>query len=229
MGVILAIECSQRQGGVSVRGRDGIVRTALLESASGVDDQLLPEIDRLLCASGDCPADISLVGASIGPGGFTGLRITIATVKMLAKACQCDVVGVPTASIAAVQWRGTHPGDAPVAVALATKRGETWLTVVDGSGHHIEQGQQVDAPTAQRVLGACGVHVLLADETLPEAFQAVAQSIGATIEPLWCTSEACLALTEQAHAAGQLSDVESLIPLYPRAPEAVRVFQPPSR
>jgi tRNA threonylcarbamoyladenosine biosynthesis protein TsaB len=229
VGVTLAIECSQRQGGVSVRGRDGIVRTALLESASGVDDQLLPEIDRLLCASGDRPADISLVGASIGPGGFTGLRITIATVKMLAKACQCDVVGVPTASIAAAQWRGTHPDEAPVAVALATKRGETWLTVVDGSGHHIEQGQQVDAPTAQRVLRACGAHVLLADEALPEAFQAAAQSIGATIEPLGCTSEVCLALTERALAAGQLSDVESLIPLYPRAPEAVRVFQPPSR
>lgn len=229
MGVTLAIECSQRQGGVSVRGRDGIVRTALLESASGVDDQLLPEIDRLLCASGDRPADISLVGASIGPGGFTGLRITIATVKMLAKSCQCDVVGVPTASIAAAQWWGTHPDDAPVAVALATKRGETWLTVVDGSGHHIEQGQQVDAPTAQRVLGARGAHVLLADEALPEAFRAAAHSIGATIEPLGCTSEACLALTEQALAAGQLSDVESLIPLYSRAPEAVRVFQPPSR
>ncbi|MBT5658326.1 MAG: hypothetical protein HOI89_11150, partial [Phycisphaerae bacterium] len=47
MSITLAIECSQRGGGVALRDASGLVHTAELTSASGVDDRLMTEVDQL--------------------------------------------------------------------------------------------------------------------------------------------------------------------------------------
>ncbi|MCH2141417.1 MAG: tRNA (adenosine(37)-N6)-threonylcarbamoyltransferase complex dimerization subunit type 1 TsaB [Phycisphaerales bacterium] len=228
MGVTLGIECSQRQSSVAVRGSDGVVRSAILESASGIDDQLLIQIDSLIRAVGAGPQDLSLVGASLGPGGFTGLRISLATAKMLAKTCRCDLVGVPTAAVAVHTWRAKAQShaDVVVGVALATKRSETWLAIA-GGGNVVQQGQVVDEDGLGHHLQASKATILLADDTFPEALRQVAHCAGATVQLLECSSSACLELAEAQWRNGHTVAPEALVPLYPREPEAVRVFQGP--
>ncbi|MCH2141290.1 MAG: tRNA (adenosine(37)-N6)-threonylcarbamoyltransferase complex dimerization subunit type 1 TsaB, partial [Phycisphaerales bacterium] len=92
MSVVLGIECSQRLGGVALQAGEGQVSQERLESASGVDDQLMLAIDRLFREAGQAPSTLELIGLSIGPGGFTGLRVAVSTARMLAMTTGCRIV-----------------------------------------------------------------------------------------------------------------------------------------
>ena len=48
----------------------------------GQDDDLMPAIDRLFRRRAARPSDLSRVMVSVGPGGYTGLRIACAVGKM---------------------------------------------------------------------------------------------------------------------------------------------------
>ncbi|MCI0437109.1 MAG: tRNA (adenosine(37)-N6)-threonylcarbamoyltransferase complex dimerization subunit type 1 TsaB, partial [Gemmatimonadetes bacterium] len=77
-------------------------------AAGGHGDDLLPAIGRLFERAGLKPHDLAggggAVAVSIGPGGFTGLRIGIATAKMLAESLGAKLVAVPSALVAAEAW-----------------------------------------------------------------------------------------------------------------------------
>ncbi|MHC5022732.1 MAG: tRNA (adenosine(37)-N6)-threonylcarbamoyltransferase complex dimerization subunit type 1 TsaB, partial [Planctomycetota bacterium] len=137
--VILAIETSQRVGGVAVGDGAGGVHVEMLHAAKRHDDDLLPAIDRLFGRLGLRPPDLGTVGVSVGPGGFTGLRIAISTVKMFAQALNVDVVAVPSALVAAADCK--RPG--PVMVALACKGTTWWATSLkrDDEGHWQIEGE----------------------------------------------------------------------------------------
>ena len=100
MKIHLAIEASQRFGTIAVQAQGDEVRVSAIESASGIDDQLMLQIDHMVRDLGGVPADLGLIGVSIGPGGFTGLRVATATAKALAMTTGCDLVGVPSAVVA---------------------------------------------------------------------------------------------------------------------------------
>src|SRR6185503_7170285 len=122
--VILAIETSQHQGGVALCDARGEVQVETLSSAKRHDDDLLPAIDRLMRRASASPRDLAAVGVSIGPGGFTGLRIAISTAKMFAEALGAQLVAVPSALVAAEG----HSGKSPFLVGLASKGESCWMT-----------------------------------------------------------------------------------------------------
>jgi tRNA threonylcarbamoyl adenosine modification protein YeaZ len=97
----LAIETSGRIGSVAL-GRDNV----LLASAAMPEQErhrvdLMPTIDRLCAAHGVGPRQIGEVYLSAGPGSFTGLRIGLATAKMLAQVLGAKIVAVPTVEVIA--------------------------------------------------------------------------------------------------------------------------------
>lgn len=218
----LAIEISQGTGGLAMRDAHGTVHVAQLTSRSGVDDQLMPELDRLAREARCLPADLSLVGVSIGPGGFTGLRIAVATAKMLAETTQCALVAVPSAMVCA---RAAGLNEDRIAVALASKRDTTWLSIVEK--HTITQAGLVDAVSARPALAGCSV--LLADEHLPGPITEVVQALGIAVHPPCFPPEATLAEALAMNLAGDHLLSTELLPLYPRVPEAVTRFEAPGR
>ena len=66
------------------------------------DDALMPAIDAALKRAGATPRDLKRVAVSVGPGGFTGLRIAVATAKVIAEATGAHVAPVRSAHVAAV-------------------------------------------------------------------------------------------------------------------------------
>ncbi|MFO0875018.1 MAG: tRNA (adenosine(37)-N6)-threonylcarbamoyltransferase complex dimerization subunit type 1 TsaB [Phycisphaerales bacterium] len=117
---MLAIETSQRGGGVAVRGRDGsIVEEPLRDGASA---ELAVIVDRAVRRAGLSPRDLRAVAVSIGPGGFTGLRVAIATAKMLSEALGATVVAVPSALVAAAADRAPPREGERRLVLLSAKR-----------------------------------------------------------------------------------------------------------
>ncbi len=211
----LAIETAHRDGGVAIRGADGVVRAAALESASGIDDRLMPEIDRLFRELGSEPTELSVLGVSVGPGGFTGLRIAVSTARALAMATGCKLVAVPTAVVAAA--------DCPhrVAVLLSSRRGTVWCTQVAPGGAIKGTPGLISADGVLVAIKGC--QAVMADTSLPAD---MVERVGTVpIMPLKLKAAACLDATEALAAAGRFVEPADLSPLYPRVPEATRLFE----
>ncbi len=79
---------------------------------------LLPTLEELLATAGASPRDLTGVVACVGPGGFTSLRIGVATAEGLA------LTGLPTWGFSAFELRGRALREAGVA-------GPAWI-VLDG-------------------------------------------------------------------------------------------------
>lgn len=95
--LILGIDTAGRAGSVAlVRVTDANFETIGIETLEGrrYSEQLLPSVVALL-ERHSLPANaIALIGASSGPGSFTGIRVALATAKGLAEAWRIPVIGV---------------------------------------------------------------------------------------------------------------------------------------
>jgi tRNA threonylcarbamoyl adenosine modification protein YeaZ len=219
--VLLAIECSQRQGGIALQDRTGRIHERPFETGARRDDVLQPTIESLFADCGLKPEDLDGCGCSIGPGGFTGLRITVATARALGMALDIPLYGIPSAFVAAAS---SDIDEESVLVALACKGETLWLTrTIRGSdGSWSGAGKLVDLASATESLSDS--RVLLADDYCPEMLRAAADHAGLSVaEPVF-SATACLHLTSIRHAAGAADDTMGLAPLYPREPEAVTIF-----
>jgi len=121
----LAIETAARRGVIALGRDDDLLELAELPVKRRHNIELIPAIAALCEKHGVTAAQLAEVYVSLGPGSFTGLRIALATVKMLALVHGTRVVGVPT--LDALCRR--HPG---ALVCLNVKRGGAWSA---GPGH----------------------------------------------------------------------------------------------
>lgn len=233
--VHLAIETSQRTGSVAVGAGDAIEEEPLRVGRRH-DDDLMPAIDRLFKRLGYRPADVSAVFVSIGPGGFTGLRIAVTTAKMVAETSGAALVAVPSALVAAEAWsesgRGSGRGSGPIICALASKAETCWCTRLERAD---SGGTESGDRGPWRIAGSPGVataaaldlgtvECLLGDDHLPPSFRARAAEAGVPVRPPIFSAEACLAAGRRLLDAGQVVSALALEPLYPREPEAVSLW-----
>ncbi|USN97993.1 MAG: tRNA (adenosine(37)-N6)-threonylcarbamoyltransferase complex dimerization subunit type 1 TsaB [Phycisphaeraceae bacterium] len=206
---------------VADRGPGEIVEIPLAPGARH-DDGLMPAIEALRARLGVGPGDLERVCVSIGPGGYTGLRVAVTTAKSIAETTGAAVVGVPSAAVAAAN-SGLEP---PFAVCLASKRGATHVTVFKGC-------TSAEPGTISTLLGVevglidaeglepLGVRFLIADRFLPDGIRRRAAQLGIGVQPPRFTAVACLEL-------GLCLDqepIEKLAPAYARVPEAVRLWK----
>ncbi len=211
------------------------------------DDDLMPAIDRLVRRAGFSPVDLRRVAVSIGPGGFTGLRVAIATAKAIGEAIAARghapacCIPVASALVAAhnciAARRGAPAPSGPFAVALASKRDTVWLTLFNAGGEPISPSMHHEGPggvpgrlaTADDLGALHSAHAfgtLLSDRFLPEAHRRRADQLGVVVAPLVLSGAAC---ARASHGIVPL-DPADLSPLYPREPEAVtkwRALHPP--
>lgn len=218
--VLLAIEASQRRGGVAVRDHDGLDHVEWLGASARHDDDLLAAIDRLYTRLGLVPADTGVVGVSTGPGGFTGLRVAVATAKMLAESLGARLVAVPTALVVAER----QPGTGPITVALASKEGSVWETRLDRAGNDapwtVKQPGRLAAAAAVRI---DGLTALLGDRYLSQELRERCAAAGVVVvEPIF-DPIACLAVTSRLFEQGRTTDPLVIVPIYSRPPAAVAI------
>lgn len=229
MPVLLAIETSQRAGSVAVRAENGTIHVEHLAQTGRHGDDLMPAIDRLLTRCDLEPNAVGTVAVSIGPGGFTGLRIAVSTVKMLAEALGAKVVAVPSALVAAenLDPAAIDPSlmrDRSILNALASKRDTFWGTRLRriGGVWEIQDKPGVIQAGAMRCDGLAAV---VADEHFPPAARRNCEAARVPIVEPRLDGSACLRAAERLAAAGKFIDPAALLPLYPRPPEAVTIWE----
>lgn len=105
----LIIDGSGRVGQVGLAVGNILVQSAALDDTRRHARDLGTTISRLLKLERLLPSQIRRVVVSIGPGGYTGLRVGITTAKIFAYATGCELVAVPTFH-AIVQDAAPEPG-----------------------------------------------------------------------------------------------------------------------
>jgi len=230
-GLLLAIEMSQRGGSVAIGPVGGTPVQRTFAAGSRDDDLLMPTLDALVQTQRATPADISAVAVSVGPGGFTGLRIAVTAAKCIAEMCAVPLIAVPSALVAA--HAAQAPG--PWLVALASKRDTAWLTMVCGVGGVAgARGdlRVVGVPATVRAAelqfespDGASFRTLLADEHVPCDLVDQARSAGLIVEAPVFAADACWHVGACMYVRGQFVDPPQLAPIYPREPEAVTVWR----
>ncbi len=207
--------------GVAIADSNGAhLGTEPLTPQSRHDDDLIPAIDRLTRRLGLAPRDIARVAVSVGPGGYTAVRIAVSAARMLCESLGCLGVAVPSALVAAVHATRALPG-VPVAIFLASKRESAYLSLFSPDLQPIGSPTLADPAAARTLLEHHRITAAFADHHLPEAIARTLESIGVKAHPLALSPEACLI------AARSMPEVppDLILPIYAREPEAVRLWE----
>jgi hypothetical protein len=204
---------------------------ALGEGAGGPRDDRMPAIARLCARRGITPRDIRCVAVSIGPGGYTAVRLAVTTARMIAFAVNARILAAPAAWVVARRIVTRHDAalvDRPQAqiihgtfgVALASKGDDTFLTTFDAAGEPSGTHAAGTLVTAQSIHWP-DVEVLVADRFLPVPIRDAATALGIEIKSPEFDPAALIEIAPKLRG----SSLESLDAIYPREPEAVRKWR----
>ncbi len=237
MAVLLALDLTQRRACVALAdGEENYVRAFAGQATHG-DDFLFAELDALLLESGVGKSELDAVAVAVGPGSFTGIRVSVAAAKGIATALGIGVIALPSAWIEAEALR-QKTGRAEALVALACKKGTAWLApcVYRDARWRCVQDPRVggvdvlsEMAAAMHADGHTTAVGLMHDEHIDATLLEEARRLGLVSEPLCADGPALLAVVRERMACSELIDPMSLLPIYPREPEAVTIWESRSR
>lgn len=230
-GWILAIDCTQRETLLvlacarGARDHERISERRFLSAGSDGHERFYDHLRALEREAGIGAADLAAVAVAVGPGGFTGLRVSISFAKAVSFARGIPALAVPSAALFAHSARDAGERG-PFLVALAAKGATVHATVIsaealDGDGAcagSLLEGEAL-LGAAEAVATAGGV--VLADEHLDAGVRAELVRRGVRILPHEASAAAFADRAFGALARGEQVDPMALAPIYAREPEAV--------
>jgi tRNA threonylcarbamoyladenosine biosynthesis protein TsaB len=222
MSAGLAITGSQRSVGVAAWREGGAVAVVDLHDPARDRDWLWPAIDAACREAGVSPQALSWIAVDVGPGGFSGLRTTIAAAQSIATVHGVPCVPVPSALVAACS---TWPVDPPARAhaVLAVKGTTAWIATLEheASGWVQRSAAVIDCTTWVPDDGAC----VLADAHCPSMVREACDGRRVSVvEPTW-TGAGVMMAARSAWARGVQVPPASLEPEYAREPEAVTLWR----
>ena len=219
--IILSLELSQRDGTVSMSNRDGAESTKTVHTSSRGVDTVFPTISKIAEELSISPRSIELVAVSIGPGGFTGLRTSVAIAKMISFSTGATIIPVETALV--------------TVASLKTDKG--FYYVLSGVKHDAFWLSKIHLQTKERCCSASISCVAELEKSINEADGVFADSFAPEALPALClnndvplfnsepNAQALLRLGRELYNSGVSVDPLKVSPLYPREPGAVRMWK----
>jgi len=228
---LLALDTATEACSAALYTGDAVV-ARFEEVGRGHAEQILGMIDAVLAEGGVTLSMLDGIAASVGPGAFTGVRISVSVAQGLAVGAGLPVVAVTT--LEALAWAALHAGASRVLACLDARMGEVYWGCFErdgrgGLGVALESGvatpEAVRVPFSQRFHGigrgfaaypglAALAGIVLApgaDRALPDArdmalLGARRLAAGGGIDPADLTPQYLrdkVALTERERAARQ--------------------------
>jgi tRNA threonylcarbamoyladenosine biosynthesis protein TsaB len=223
-GWLLAIDTATRQATVALGTPDGrLVAGHDWPVGHTHAETLLPALRELLAGAALEPADLAGIVAGTGPGGFTGLRVGLATAKTLAHGLGIPIAGIATTDALAAAALAGQGGDA--LVLLPAGPSDRYLALVrvarDGTARAIEPPRLLapaDVGQAVADATAAGAHLVPVD--LADG-HAVAPDAAIGRAALAGLGAALLRLGARALASGRREPADQLVPTYVTLPRGV--------
>lgn len=102
---ILALDTSTGPASIALAENGHIIASYEDNDSMRQSQRLVASADALVRANGGYPG-IQAIAVTIGPGGFTGIRIALAAARGLALACDVPLLGITT--LEAFAWQALH-------------------------------------------------------------------------------------------------------------------------
>ena len=227
MACVLALDTSALATSVAIcDGPRVLAEEDSHDSSARHAERLLPSIERCLGRARLALGDIDVIGVSIGPGSFTGVRVGLATAKGLALSLGKPVSGVVSLEALAVSAREHGPLLAPVLDAF---KGEVFAGLYrvsqDGlecvsapfhasAAHALSRLQSAAGGQPWALLGAGYRRHTAQFGGLPPGVAALSEAFDVP------RARHVAELVVRAHARGEESDLAALAPLYVRDSDA---------
>ncbi|MFG0257985.1 MAG: tRNA (adenosine(37)-N6)-threonylcarbamoyltransferase complex dimerization subunit type 1 TsaB [Phycisphaerales bacterium JB043] len=196
-----------------------------LPNTSRQDVALFPCIEALLKQAGMTPRDLRTIAVSLGPGGYTSVRVGVACASSMATSLGIGCVGVPTShvAVAGARLRGVVETDEGVCVALAGKGDTSWYALAGPHSNVPDAIGVCDSELLTERIDRAGVDVraIVADDYWPDSHRRAIGNLGWRVGTLVLNASLCLRASCE-HACVHPRD---LVPIYPREPEAVKLWR----
>jgi len=222
MGAVLAVDAATEACSVALLNGDALIGRS---SEGGLSHarRILGMVDEVLAEAGMTLSMLDGIAASIGPGAFTGVRISVAVAQGLAFGADLAAVGITT--LEALAYRIVHKGAAGALACLDARMGEVYwgCFTADAERGLIAEGTARVGPPASVVLPPSGGHPIGGYRGIGRgfaAYPALAALPGLEVDP-----EDIRALPDAREFArlgalrlglGEGIDPAALIPLYLR-------------
>jgi len=92
--LILAFDTSAAHCAAALLRGDSIIAHRVDDMGRGQAEHLIPMINEMLAQAGVAWAELTAIGVGIGPGNFTGIRISVAAARGLAMGLDIPAIGV---------------------------------------------------------------------------------------------------------------------------------------
>ena len=228
-GLLLAIDTATSHAVVGVGEADGTpIDVRAWEVGHGHSAELLPALESILRDNATPLESIGATVVGLGPGSFTGLRVGLATGKVLAYALGRPIVGVETSlALALADQRGRGTADSTgrrpqsdVAVLLPAGPNGAYCSLVSNAADMHGSGAAARVVTRGDVREAVGnAEVIAVDLPDDVAGQEATARGRAAVQRL---GVALLDVGARRVRAGDVDDVVTLVPAYVTLPRGVR-------
>ncbi|GEM_PF-1130276 len=218
--VLLAWDTCTEAGIIAV-GRSGVLEAETrFETARGGAHQLMPFVDSTLDELGIIPEDIGALAVGLGPGGFTGVKVSVATGKALARALDVPLVGIPTLDLLAAH---APEGDGPVIACMDARRGFVYATGYTRGGSLLKRATGytcVSPEETGHIAAGLGHGRVTAVGYVPDSIVSAASSAGVEVEALadadvgFPMGRALLARAFAMIESGLCGNAFSIVPIY---------------
>ena len=185
------------------------------QSAHRHSEELLERLDDLLGEAGVERRALAGVVVGTGPGSFTGLRIGLATAKVVAYGVDIPLVGVSTTGALATAARRETGAD-PIAVVLPAGASDSYVHVVTAEGE-LEPPRLV--ASVADLAAAVGEATLVAVDIDPGTAEEAAIDIGR--RAVAGMAAALAELGARALAEGRTAEPAELVPAYVALPRGI--------
>lgn len=114
---ILAIDSASDVCSVALLDNDNLIDEINLENGRTHSENLMPLVDEIIKRNGMDIKDVELLGCTVGPGSFTGIRIGVASIKPIA-----EVLNIKVASVTSLEVLSKNVDDESNRVCLIDAR-----------------------------------------------------------------------------------------------------------
>ena len=146
--LILAVDTSSSLGSVALARGTTVLQARAFEADHGHSQRLLPAIEAVFAEAQLQVSEVDLFAAVIGPGSFTGLRVSLACLRGLAGERPC--YGSLATDVAAWAGRGR---EAKILAITELFHGEVFGSVHDEEGALISKRESGDLGSVLAALG----------------------------------------------------------------------------
>ncbi len=149
---ILAIDTSTMVSGAAVATKDRLLAEIIMQLKLPQSQVLLGHVEEVLKIAHVDKKELDGIAVSIGPGSFTGLRIGLATAKMMAYALDIPVVAV--SSLKAMAYHYPVP-NVYIASTLDAQKGNAYFALYEWNGADFTEKKAVSVMDFTAVMQYC--------------------------------------------------------------------------